>query len=46
MTPPSVSKKAIQANRVPVRDWDVEGEKEKAELQNSEQKLVEKTVTH
>lgn len=45
MTPPSVSKKAMQANRVPVWGWGRRG-KEKAERQRSEQNLTEKHVTH
>lgn len=46
VTPPSVSKKAIQANRVPVWGRGIEGEKEKAELQNNEHKLTKTTVIH
>lgn len=44
VTPPSVSKKAIQANRVPVWGWGTEGEKEKAQLHNNKWRPLEEAV--
>ena len=41
MIPPSVSKKARQANMVPVWGRGVEGKREKAELQNNKQNNTE-----